>query len=137
MKPNVTNSSAGRAAALLACLTTVIACTSGDTGSASLAEFDPGPTPESYLAGQELYQRNCMSCHGINGAGSHQGPPLVHIIYEPSHHGDASFLLAVQRGVVAHHWDFGNMAPVPGVTPDQVSEIVNYVRWLQRQAGIF
>ncbi len=87
--------------------------------------------------GKKLFSRNCMRCHGPEASGSKIGPPLVHKIYEPSHHGDGSFFLAVSRGVKSHHWKFGDMAPVPGVKPEDVALIVQYVRWLQRKAGIF
>jgi hypothetical protein len=57
-------------------------------------------------------------------------------VYVPSHHSDASFYLAVKRGVPAHHWNFGNMPALPHVTEAEVTQIIAYVRWLQRQAGI-
>ena len=42
-----------------------------------------------------------------------------------------------ENGVRAHHWEFGNMAPkIEGVTPADVEQIIRYVRWLQREAGI-
>ena len=63
-------------------------------------------------------------------------PPLVHIIYEPGHHGDESFQRAVALGVRAHHWRFGNMAPVEGLTREDVALIVAYIRELQRANGI-
>ena len=87
--------------------------------------------------GKKLFARNCLRCHGPEARGSKIGPPLVHKIYEPSHHGDAAFFMAVSRGVKSHHWQFGDMAPVPGVKPEDVALIVQYVRWLQRKAGIF
>ncbi len=87
--------------------------------------------------GKSLFARNCMRCHGPEAGGSRIGPPLVHKIYEPSHHGDAAFFMAVTRGVKSHHWKFGDMAPVPGVAPEEVALIVKYVRSLQRKAGIF
>lgn len=87
--------------------------------------------------GKKLFVRNCMRCHGPEATGTRIGPPLVHKVYEPSHHGDAAFFMAVARGVKSHHWKFGDMAPVPGVEPEEVALIVQYVRWLQRKAGIF
>ncbi len=39
-------------------------------------------------------------------------------------------------GVKAHHWEFGNMPKIDAVTPADVDQIVKYVRWQQRQAGI-
>jgi mono/diheme cytochrome c family protein len=92
--------------------------------------------PAELRAGEALYEANCAACHGERALGSVQGPPLVHIVYEPSHHADIAFHFAVERGVRAHHWHFGDMPPVPGLTRAQVDEIVAYVRWLQRQAGI-
>ncbi len=87
--------------------------------------------------GKSLFARHCMRCHGPGARGSRIGPPLVHRIYEPSHHGDAAFFRAVARGVKSHHWNFGDMQPVPGVGPEKVRLIVQYVRSLQRAAGIF
>lgn len=95
------------------------------------------PPPVALESGEALFGEHCQQCHGEAARGSDQGPPLVHKIYEPSHHADFAFLRAVQFGVAAHHWRFGNMAPVSGVTRQQVTEIVEYVRWLQRDAGIF
>lgn len=94
------------------------------------------PTPPELAEGERLFDVNCARCHGPRATGTDQGPPLVHVIYEPNHHSDAAFQMAAMNGVRAHHWSFGDMPPVPGVTPEQVTEIVAYLRWLQRQAGI-
>lgn len=89
------------------------------------------------LAGKKTYDANCTSCHGRDAAGQ-QGvaPPLIHVIYEPGHHGDESFQRAVARGVRAHHWRFGDMPPVEGLSRRDVAGIVAYVRELQRANGI-
>jgi hypothetical protein len=47
-----------------------------------------------------------------------------------------SFVLAVKNGVRAHHWRFGDMPPVDGLTQSDVMNIVAYVRELQRANGI-
>ena len=44
--------------------------------------------------------------------------------------------MAVRSGVRPHHWDFGPMPPVPGLTDAQVASIVAFVREQQRAAGI-
>ena len=93
-------------------------------------------SPPEVAQGKTLFEQNCSVCHGPAGDGTTQGPPLVHIIYEPNHHADAAFILAARNGVRAHHWRFGDMAPLPGVTDQMVQEIVGYIRWLQRQVGI-
>jgi len=60
----------------------------------------------------------------------------VHAIYEPGHHGDLAFKRAAMNGVRAHHWPFGNMPPVQGITRADIGAIVAYVRALQRANGI-
>jgi mono/diheme cytochrome c family protein len=87
--------------------------------------------------GARVFAAACAQCHGENAAGrAGKGPPLVHRIYEPGHHGDASILLAVRNGTRAHHWTFGNMPPVPGLTDGDVKAVTAYVRELQRFNGI-
>lgn len=86
--------------------------------------------------GKPLYTQHCASCHGALLQGSDKGPPFLHKVYEPSHHGDAAFQMAVQNGTRAHHWRFGDMKPVAGVSADEVAHITAYIRAAQRQAGI-
>ncbi|EFL90932.1 cytochrome c [Ahrensia sp. R2A130] len=88
-------------------------------------------------SGEKLFTTNCAACHGTNAAGNDgAGPPLVHIIYEPSHHGDMAFQLAVKNGVRQHHWPYGNMPPIAGVSEADTAAITAYVRTLQRANGI-
>lgn len=88
--------------------------------------------------GEGLFQESCAACHGGNAEGRQGlGPPLIHKIYKPSHHGDGAFLLAVNRGVRAHHWTLGDMPPVAGVSGQDIGKIVTYVRSLQRANGIY
>ena len=93
--------------------------------------------PEEYQAGEERFNELCARCHGMAGRGTNTGPPLVHKIYEPSHHADFAFMRAAMQGVRSHHWKFGNMPKISEATPDDVTQIIPYVRWLQRQAGIY
>ena len=94
------------------------------------------PVPAELQAGETTFNANCSACHGKQAAGTDHGPPLVHKIYEPNHHGDQAFQYAAANGVRSHHWEFGNMPKVDAVTPADVDQIVKYVRWQQRQAGI-
>ncbi|MFV1490770.1 c-type cytochrome [Phaeobacter sp. JH72H1] len=92
---------------------------------------------EQEQIGKRAYGAACATCHGVNGQGQDGvAPPLVHKIYEPGHHGDMAFVLAAQNGVRAHHWKFGNMPAVEGVTRAEVLNIVAYIRALQRENGI-
>ena len=88
--------------------------------------------------GKKQFEVSCVACHGANAAGQEGvAPPLIHIIYEPNHHGDPSFYQAVRYGVRAHHWGFGNMPAIEGVSQSQVADIIIYVRELQRANSIF
>ncbi len=95
------------------------------------------PLPEEFQEGETKFNNFCSRCHGTQGKGTNNGPALVHKIYEPNHHADMAFQRAAAQGVRAHHWKFGNMPKIDGVVSEDVSQIIGYVRWLQRQAGIF
>ncbi len=99
----------------------------------------PAPSPDLKprpIVGKALYERNCARCHGVDLKGSKQGPPMLSPIYRPGHHSDAAFQMAVANGARAHHWPFGDMKPVPGVSADDVAHITAYVRLRQRKVGI-
>ena len=109
-----------------------------DEGGAPIASVSlPDTLSARAQLGRKTYDANCASCHGRNAAGQAGiAPPLVHVIYEPGHHGDESFQRAVARGVRAHHWRFGDMPPVEGLSRRDVAAVVAYVRELQRANGI-
>lgn len=86
--------------------------------------------------GKEIFDGDCAACHGDNASGSEAGPPLIHDIYNPGHHGDAAFLNAVLNGVTQHHWNYGNMPPREGLTQLHVAAIVKYIRELQVANGV-
>ena len=86
-------------------------------------------TASSGLAeGERLYQANCASCHGTDLRGTDKGPSHLSEVYEPNHHSDQAFVLAAKNGVRAHHWKFGDMAPVPRVDDGELSLPILYVR---------
>lgn len=87
--------------------------------------------------GQGYFTAVCAKCHGPNAGGlDGLAPPLIHKIYEPSHHGDMAFVMAARRGVQSHHWRFGNMPPVEGLTDADLQDIITFVRSVQRANGI-
>ena len=88
------------------------------------------------VQGRLAFGENCARCHGENGGGTNQGPPLIHPIYEPSHHSDVAFVLAAQNGSRAHHWRFGDMPPQPQVGETEIAAIIQFVREVQRANGI-
>jgi mono/diheme cytochrome c family protein len=92
--------------------------------------------PKRQESGAQIFESKCAGCHGPSASGSNNGPPLVHRIYQPGHHANASFYQAIRRGVKSHHWSFGDMPPIPGVTDEQIDQIISYVRKLQVKNGI-
>lgn len=137
---------AGAAAIAVAATVYLVTQRSPDTAETAAAPAEGAPIvqvsmpetlSEQAQIGQRAFEAVCAACHGQNAAGKQGfGPPLVHKIYEPSHHGDMAFFLAAERGVQAHHWSFGNMPPQQGLTRADVAGIVTYVRELQRANGI-
>ncbi|MCC5960413.1 MAG: cytochrome c [Rhodobacteraceae bacterium] len=108
------------------------------TAAAMVDVVLPAEFTDTQAAGATLFAQNCATCHGDHGAGAEGiGPPLVHIIYETSHHPDGAFYAAVQLGVQAHHWDYGNMPRQPDLTEGQIARIIDYIRAVQRENGIF
>lgn len=99
-------------------------------------EFDI-PVQDSTLVaeGEALYQASCSVCHGSDLRGTALGPSQLSVIYNPDHHGDGSYAVAVTAGVRAHHWSFGNMPSVDGVTEDDFDRILAFIRENQRVQG--
>lgn len=108
-----------------------------ESGAAIVSIVVPDQLSNDAQAGKSGFEAACASCHGSNAVGQEGvAPPLVHRIYEPSHHGDEAFQRAVALGVRQHHWPFGDMPPVEGVSRQDVEMITAYVRELQRANGI-
>ena len=97
--------------------------------SAQAANSDPA-------LGKTLFAARCKNCHGSEAMGTKYGPPLIHKIYKSSHHADFSFYRAVSHGVKSHHWSFGDMPKILGVSPQEVSHIIAYIRQQQGKARI-
>lgn len=88
------------------------------------------------LNGEIAFNKNCAACHGKNAAGTDQGPPLIHKFYKPSRHADFSFVIAAKNGVRSHHWRFGSMPPVEGITDEEIQSIIKFIREIQVANGI-
>lgn len=105
--------------------------TDSDAGDTGIARQDP----QLVSLGADIFQASCALCHGTDVRGTENGPSLLSQVYEPNHHADISFLLAVQRGSPAHHWRFGDMPAIEALTQDDVEAIVAFVRETQRTKG--
>ena len=107
------------------------------SGSAIVHVEVPSVLSAQSQLGAKIFDIKCVMCHGANGEGvDGVGPPLIHIYYEPNHHADQAFQLAVAQGVRQHHWTFGNMPPIEGLTRGDVAMITAYIREVQRANGI-
>lgn len=97
----------------------------------------PENLSETAQIGAKIFEAKCAACHGTSAGGRNGfGPPLIHQYYVPSHHGDEAFQRAAALGVKSHHWRFGDMPPVNGITRAEVSAIIEYIRQVQRANGI-
>ncbi len=105
--------------------------------SSAMVAIQMPPIEGNAAIGQRIFESACVACHGTNAVGvAGAGPPLIHVIYEPSHHADESFQRAVAMGVRSHHWRFGDMSPVTGLTREDVAMVIAYIREIQQANGI-
>lgn len=112
------------------------ASSSSTSGEASSTTVPTGGTVTAGAArGKQLYEASCASCHGQDLRGTDKGPSHLSQYYEESHHSDASFKRAIAQGSPEHHWCFGDMKPVPGLSEQDVNDIIAYVRKEQRERG--
>lgn len=104
---------------------------------AAMVSVDIPELSELEKAGETFYNASCAACHGVNVTGQDGiAPSFIDPIYQPNFHSDGAFYVAVQSGVRAHHWTFGSMPVIEGVSRDDVAAIVAYVRAVQRENGI-
>lgn len=85
--------------------------------------------------GAEVYAETCASCHGTDLQGTNKGPSHLSIVYEPNHHNDDSFRSAIANGSPQHHWPFGDMPAIEGLSADDVDAVIVYVRAEQERQG--
>lgn len=119
---------AGASAIVFATFSLFAGCGGDDADSDAAA-------PSSESDGEALYLQSCAGCHGADSRGTNLGPSHLSIVYEPNHHPDEAFRRAIAQGVVSHHWNFGNMAPIPGLSDAEVEAIIEHVRARQAEEG--
>lgn len=101
-------------------------------GDESAVVDDPGGASTE---GAVVYAAQCASCHGTDLRGTDKGPSQLSIVYEPNHHGDDSYRSAIANGAPQHHWGFGNMPAIEGLTAEQVEDVIAYIRSEQERNG--
>ena len=85
-------------------------------------------TASSADSSADLFKQKCAMCHGENGAGKGKVPPLSSAEIEQK--SDAEHKTAIEKGVKT---DKGMMPGYGGkLTPEQIDELVKYVRSLKK-----
>ena len=108
----------------------LVGCGSDDTSAPAIDQSG------SQLAlGAEVYAASCASCHGADLRGTDRGPSHLSVVYEPNHHPDEAFRAAIADGARQHHWDFGPMPAVPGLSDAEVEAVIAFVRSRQELEG--
>ena len=108
-----------------------------DSSGGAMVDVKVPALSQAASHGKAVFDANCATCHGANAAGQNgSGPPLIHKIYKPSHHGDRAFQLAAKLGTRSHHWNFGNMPVIATVNSEDVAQVIYYIRELQRANNI-
>lgn len=108
----------------------ITACAADDVTSS-----DDDPSLQDRADGIAVYQAHCASCHGSDLRGTDRGPSLFSIVYEPGHHSDTAFRLAIRNGTRQHHWRFGDMPPVDNITDNEIEAVIAYIRNEQNRFG--
>ncbi len=91
-------------------------------------------TPESVAAGQQLYLRNCASCHGRNGQGGPGNdliPAAPSLLGDGWSHGsaDGEIFTNIKNGVAPEF----NMVPFKDkLKDDEIWSVVNYIRSIKK-----
>ncbi len=104
-------------------------------GAAAQDKTPPPATAESTAAGQQLYLRNCASCHGRTGEGGPGNdliPAAPSLVDDQWDHGstDEQIFQNVKNGIGP---DF-NMVPFKDkLKDDEIKEVVRYIRSIARK----
>ena len=99
-------------------------------GTPLVATADP-----SIDAGR-LFAANCARCHGGDMKGTADGPSLLDRAYLLIFHPDEEYIRAVLEGVPAHHWEYGDMPRIEGLSRADAIALTAHIRAAQRSAGL-
>ncbi|MDX1739547.1 MAG: c-type cytochrome, partial [Alphaproteobacteria bacterium] len=79
-------------AIILAGLGSMIYRASGSVDSVEITEIQFTSAAQN---GKVAYDNTCAACHGESAKGTDSGPPFLHKVYHPGHHGNESFIRAM------------------------------------------
>ena len=87
------------------------------------------PTADSVAAGQVVYERYCLTCHGVNGRGDGPGaeglePPAADLSVHVPLHGDADIFRFIANGIEGTSM----VALADNLTDEEIWHTINYIR---------
>lgn len=88
--------------------------------------------------GRVVINEKCQECHGVDGTGgTRTGPPILHSMYREEVFPDFQFKRSVLEGKREKNWRFGPMPPVKGLSDTDLTDIIAFVREVQKASGIY
>ena len=99
-----------------------------------IASCSPKPNievPQAYKAGQKHFHRVCANCHGPDALGKMtKAPKLIDVDYIEENYSDDEIRDAAKEGT-------DKMPPQKAnVNDEEISEIIKYLRYSQKTAGL-
>ncbi len=87
------------------------------------------PTSDSVAAGQIVYERYCLTCHGVNGRGDGPGaeglePPPADLSIHVPLHGDADIYRFIANGIEGTTM----VGLADNLTDDEIWDTINFIR---------
>ncbi len=98
----------------------------------SACSVEPGKSvPEEYKTGQAYFHKVCANCHGPDGQGGNKAPDLMQEKFVKENFPDYKFFRTILNGSSS-----GAMPSQKNrVKKDQIREIIQYIRYSQKQEG--
>ena len=88
--------------------------------------------PEDYVAGQKYFHQVCANCHGMDAAGGNKAPTFLQEKFLPTNLTNGKIAKTILNGSSS-----GAMPSQKNKVNDkQIKEIIKYIRFSQREAGI-
>ena len=84
------------------------------------------------MTGQTKFHELCANCHGPDAMGGNKAPKLIQEIFSSSVYSNESIAMTITNGSSS-----GVMPSMKGrVSEKGINEIIEYIRYAQRDAGL-
>ena len=89
--------------------------------------------PEDYMSGQEYFHKVCANCHGADAGGGNRAPSFLQEIFNSTRFSNRKIANTILNGSKS-----GAMPSQKNRVNDlQIREIIKYIRFSQREAGMY